>query len=164
MKVFIKYRIMVKYGVNANKGYLRKVNVLRNITASLYIKIKKQKIFFVHRLVAINFVDNPLGKPCVNHIDENKTNNHFSNLEWCTHKENSNWGSAIERRKTKRSKQIVGINIDNGQIIEFPSINEAGRNGYQQSSIWMCMNGRQSVHKGYKWFYKHDYIQKELVV
>ena len=26
------------------------------------------------------------------------------------------------------------------------------------------VNGRQSVHKGYKWFYKHDYIQKELVV
>ena len=127
-------------------------------SVSLY-KNKKQKIFFVHRLVAINFVDNPLGKPCVNHIDENKTNNHFSNLEWCTHKENSNWGSAIERRKTKRSKQIVGINIDNGQIIEFPSINEAGRNGYHISSICLCVNGKQPKHKGYKWFYKKDYIQ-----
>ena len=132
-------------------------------SVSLY-KNKKQKQYTIHRLVAINFIKNPFEKPCINHIDENKKNNHYSNLEWVTHKENSNWGTAIERRKTKRSKQIVGINIDNGQIIEFPSINEAGRNGYQQSSIWMCVNGRQSVHKGYKWFYKHDYIQKELVV
>ena len=132
-------------------------------SVSLY-KNKKKKTFTIHRLVAIHFIDNPFKKPCVNHMDESRTNNHYSNLEWCTYEENMNWGTAIERRKTKRSKQIVGINIDNGQIIEFPSINEAGRNGYHQSSIWMCMNGRQSVHKGYKWFYKHDYIQKELVV
>ena len=122
-------------------------------------KNKKRKHFKVHRLVANNFVDNPFNKPCVNHIDENKKNNHYSNLEWVTHKENSNWGTAIERRKTKRSKQIVGINIDNGQIIEFPSINEAGRNGYHISSICLCANGKRSKHKGYKWFYKKNYIQ-----
>ena len=132
-------------------------------SVSLY-KNKKQKSFTIHRLVANNFIENPFEKPCINHIDENKKNNHYSNLEWVTHKENSNWGTAIERRKTKRSKSIIGVNIDDGEVIMFPSINEAGRNGYQQSSIWMCMNGRQSVHKGYKWFYKHDYIQKELVV
>lgn len=139
-------------------------------------KNKKRKTFYIHRLVANNFIDNPLEKPCVNHIDENKTNNHRSNLEWCTYEENMNWGTAIERiketrkysskwkeaherRTTKLSKPIIGVNINDGKIIEFPSINEVGRNGYQQSSIWMCVNGRQSVHKGYKWFYKHDFIQ-----
>lgn len=46
------------------------------------------KRFQVHRLVGIYFLENPLNKPCVNHIDGNPSNNNFLNLEWCTHSEN----------------------------------------------------------------------------
>lgn len=42
----------------------------------------------VHRLVATAFIDNPDDLPCINHIDNNPSNNNVSNLEWCTQREN----------------------------------------------------------------------------
>ena len=60
----------------------------------------------VHRLVAQAFIPNPNNLPCVNHKDENPGNNDFRNLEWCTYKYNSNYGTI----KQRLSKSLSGEN------------------------------------------------------
>lgn len=58
-----------------------------------------QRSFGIHHLVARAFCDKPVSdsKLVVNHKDENRLNNVYSNLEWCTYKENSNYGTANVR-------------------------------------------------------------------
>lgn len=51
-------------------------------------KNNKPKRFYVHRLVAVNFIENKHKKSQVNHIDCNKLNNSAFNLEWTTPEEN----------------------------------------------------------------------------
>lgn len=72
-----------------NKGRLLKCNIntrgYKYCNISIKGKVKKVKI---HRLVAINFVNNFNNFETVNHIDGNKLNNHYLNLEWLTRKQN----------------------------------------------------------------------------
>lgn len=44
---------------------------------------------FIHRLVARIFIENPKDFKEVNHKDGDKTNNHASNLEWCSRRMNN---------------------------------------------------------------------------
>lgn len=88
--------------------------------------LMKPRAKLVHRLVAQYFIPNPQNKPQVNHIDFNPANNHVSNLEWCTAKENTahtvNSGRKVQYRGTqcpqaKLSEEIVQkIKADIGQM------------------------------------------------
>ena len=147
-------------------GYL-KVNLWKN---------GKRKTCLVHRLVATVFLPNPENLPQVNHKDEDKTNNFVflnedgsvdkekSNLEWKSPKDNNNHGTRNERiSKTQtngiRSKKVLQLSLSGELIREWPSTNECGRNGFNQSAVAKCCRGEKPQYKGFKWCYADDYIE-----
>lgn len=67
---------------------------------------KLSKMLYTHRLVAEYFLDNPKNLPYVHHKDENKLNNHYTNLEWVTAKENSLY-SKKENQIRKKPKYFI---------------------------------------------------------
>ena len=139
----------------SGKPRLLKPDTIRNgyLKVLLYKDGKKKK-FLVHRLVAEAFIPNPDNLPCVNHKDEDKTNNSVENLEWCSHEYNINYGTHNERSAKTRSKKVLQFTLDGELIREWPSISECGRNGFSIGNICECCNGERKSHKGYIWKYK----------
>lgn len=93
-KTYITHRLNP---CSCKKKYLRASLWYRNNGASV------NKREYIHRLVAIAFVPNINNKPHINHIDGNKLNNHYSNLEWCTPQENNEHGFKIGLLKRGRT-------------------------------------------------------------
>ncbi len=72
-----------------SNGIIRRLNTCSRYNIILLSNgTGKKKQFKVHRLVAKAFVLNPFNKPHVNHIDGDKRNNNYLNLEWVTPSEN----------------------------------------------------------------------------
>ena len=141
------------HSVRDNKGYL---------VTDLY-KDGQRSTYRVHRLVAQEFIPNPDNKPCINHIDGNKHNNNFSNLEWVTKKENCRhaWANGL----CKPSRSMLGRKNPNAgrkgrpfRIVEtgevFGTLYECEKaiNGNNRH-INDCLKGRQKTHRGYHFEY-----------
>ena len=116
----------------SNMGNVRKNGVLKKLTGDgrgyLVTKLTKNgknKVLRVHRLVAEAFCENddPLNKTVVNHINEQRDCNIYTNLEWVTYQENTihSRESISSSRKGKCGKKIICVELG----IIFNTIKEA---------------------------------------
>lgn len=134
---------LLKQRIN-NKGYKM---------VDLY-KENKRSQFLVHRLVAETFITNLNDLPCVNHKDENKTNNYVNNLEWCSQKYNMNYGTCPQKIGKANSKSVIQKTKENTFVKKYASIIEAQRQtGISNGSIGDCLHNRRKSAGGYLWEY-----------
>jgi hypothetical protein len=90
----MKQYLDTPYFVSEDGGIFRdgkelKFYILKKKGKPTYKTVKINKTtMYVHRIVAMTYLPNPNNLPQVNHIDGNKLNNHNTNLEWVTNKEN----------------------------------------------------------------------------
>ena len=144
-------------------GYY-KVNLWKN---------RKRKTCLVHRLVAETFLPNPENKPFINHKIEGKEGKSINmvvfdedgnidkkktTIEWCTAKENNDYGTRNERSAKTQSKPVLQLSLDGELIREWSSTAEVGRNGFESSAVCNCCNGKRKTHKGFRWEYKKEVV------
>ncbi len=92
----------------SNRQVILKPRMSRHGYCRVGLHLKgKSKDFYIHRLVANAFLDNPNNLSDINHKDEDKTNNCVDNLEWLSHKENMNYGTIKQRISATLKKKKV---------------------------------------------------------
>lgn len=110
----IKSLPRIKICSKAGHAYRTKEVILKGTSkrngyqiVSLY-KDGKEDRLQVHRLVALTFLERPDAQhDIVNHINENPSDNRVINLEWCTAKENLNYGTCNQRQGESRRQNGI---------------------------------------------------------
>jgi len=131
------------------------------IQANGYKKVGK---WLQHRLVAKAFLPAPENpKMEINHKDGNKLNNHWTNLEWVTHKDNiMHWidGHGVG----SKTHPLEVFDLDGNALGVFPSKVEVAREfGLHKATITDVVKGKYKQTGGYtfKQITKEEYYAKK---
>lgn len=142
-------------------------------------KNNKRKNFSVHRLVAQAFIPNPENKPCIDHINTDRSNNRVENLRWVTPKENMNnplTKEKISKNNAKTMKDKFGNKHNNSKpVLQFTKDGEFIRKWgcamdvereleIKSKLISRCCRGKKKTTYGYKWHfhYKGIWLKKHI--
>lgn len=120
-------KILKQY--NNNRGRLGYKMVYFHYLGKKYVK-------YVHRLVAIHFVENINNYNIINHIDGNSLNNIATNLEWCTLEQNNN--HAVINNLRPLGEDIYNSKFSNNDVIKIRDLYNTGK--YSQMYIAKLFN------------------------
>lgn len=146
---------------NKRTGRILKPNTNNGYAQYILYKNGKIKVLKRCRIVAHMFIPNPDNLPFVNHMDEERTNDIISNLEWCTGEYNSNYGT-LKKRASKRMKgnknyipkPVLQYTLDGIFLNDYPSIQIAAEeNKTNASSICACCMHKRKTAGLYRWEY-----------
>lgn len=143
--------------------YVRREKVLKkslNRTGYYSVSLSRHGVIkraLVHRLVGMAFIENPNNLPYINHKDHCRTNNHISNLEWCTPQYNQAYASKHGRMFKKVQPQQIIDDYESGMS----GTQVALKHGIDSSAVyyWLKKSGvpvrsASDVHSKYKLDYK----------
>ena len=166
-----------------NQGFIKILTPYKNSKGYLVYRLNykgETYVGFSHRLVAIAFIPNPNDLPLVNHKDENKLNNHYSNLEWCDINYNCNYGTRNQRlsiantghKHSNETKEkirkasldrgtisVVQLDSEGNFIAEWKSATFAAKSLGVCNHISDCCKGLRDHCGGYRWMYSKDYYK-----
>lgn len=148
-KIYDNYQISSLGRFKNSKGVIMD-NYKPHHTGYIYVRVDYQK-YALQQLVALAFIENPLNKPIVNHIDNNKINNCANNLIWATHSEIIQHSHDTKIIKV-HTRKIGQYNLEGELIKEFNSIIEA-KNETNISSIKEVLYNKQKTAGGFLWKY-----------
>ena len=148
---FVTDRNGKKYHI---KGHVLKQQLNKN--GYMYVSVSvngKNCTLSVHRIVATCFIPNPDNLPEVNHIDNDRTNNVASNLEWCTSKYNTAYKEKCGKSAAEISgRPVIVVNQDTSEVFWFETQREAGRQlSFYPGHITDVVRDRRHTTGGY-WF------------
>ena len=140
------------------KRFLRTHKTVKGYEKVYLYKDNSVKHPTIHKLVATAYITNSNNLPQINHKDENKENNSVNNLEWCTNKYNSNYGTRNERMAKAKRKKVF--------CIELNKIFDSGIQAQKELKICSariseCCSGKFKTAGGYHWKYV-DEISNEI--
>jgi hypothetical protein len=131
----------------------------------------KGKMYKVHRLVAKHYIpnDDPENKKIVNHLDSNRTNNHVSNLQWCTASENARHAIDIGNN-TKCKRAVKQISLETKETINiFRSCMEASETcNIKYSALIKCCHKninkeKNDILQGFRWEFVDTNIKPKVI-
>lgn len=91
--------------ISKNRKLKQSVNAGGYKFVSLVNNNGKRQNHLIHRLIAIQFIENLTNKLCIDHINNDRTDNNIKNLRWCTSGENKQ-NASVSKNNTSGTKGI----------------------------------------------------------